>query len=99
MFTHTTKVISAGILLIFCLTPGIAPQGQVIRSRARQRVGRVALPTPPFNPNAGVLGSPKARGRTAAADAPRRPVKRGVGASNRNPRPGTPRKRRVRRGR
>lgn len=101
MSSHTTRVISAGMLLALCLTLDMAAHGQVVRSRVGrgQRVGGVVLPTPPYNPNAGVLSSPRARRRSSAKPAERREVGRHARAGKRNPKPVTPRRRRVRRGR
>lgn len=57
------------------------------------------MPTPPYNPNAGVLSSPRARRRSSAKPAERREVGRHARAGKRKPKPVTPRRRRVRRGR
>jgi hypothetical protein len=100
MFDHLRGVISAGVLLVCCLMlPDTAAHGQAIRGRVGrgQRVGRVVLPTPPYNPNAGILNGPKTRGRTTSGVAARRPAVGRVKAKDRNPRPGTIRGRRVRR--
>ena len=40
--------------------------------RGQRREGNIVLPTPPFNPNAGILGKPKARSRNASKATPRR---------------------------
>ena len=100
MFDYSTRVIAAGLLLAFCVTLETTTHGQLIRGRVGrgQRVGDVVLPTPPYNPNAGVLGSPRARRRPAAKPAERRTVGRKAGAGKRKPRPATPRRRRARRG-
>lgn len=101
MFNHSTRVISAAVLLAFCLMLDATAHGQVVRSRVGrgQRVGGIVLPTPPYNPDAGVLSSPRSRGRSSAKPAERRAVGRNARAGKRKPRPVTPRRRRVRRGR
>lgn len=98
------KAVTAVVILFFVLFLESAPpapgqEADIDRAPQRQRVGRVRLPTPPFNPDAGVLDG---RGRGAHGShgtGARRPPARRVKAANRNPRPGTPRRRRVRRGR
>src|ERR1051325_2677402 len=90
------------LLLVLCSELHTATRGQdvgVYRVRQGRRVGGVTLPTPPFNPNAGILDSGKGRGHNSPKAAPRRSPGRGRHASKRNPLPGTPRRRRVRRGR
>src|SRR5215211_1708276 len=97
-----TGVVTAAVLLFVFFSESPAPaRGQgigVYRGRQGRRVGRVTLPTPPFNPNAGILNSDKRRSHKSPKAAPRRALGRGKHAGHRNPLPGTPRRRRVRRG-
>ncbi len=87
-----TLLMAASIILAAGFTaPTRGQDAGVYRGRQGRRVGGATLPTPPFNPNAGILGS---RGVNH-----RRSTGRGVGAANRNPAPGTTRRRAVRRGR
>lgn len=87
-------------MLVCYEASGVPAHGQVTaRGGQGRRIGRVALPTPPFNPDAGILNVPKARRDRASKTTPRRKNNRSVRAGNRNPLPGTPRKRRVRRSR
>jgi hypothetical protein len=98
------KSVTAAFVALFAFSlgsPAPAP-GQgigVYRVGQGRRVGRVTLPTPPFNPDAGILDSGKGRGRKAPKTVPYRSLGRGKHAVNRNPLPGTSRGRRVRRGR
>jgi hypothetical protein len=98
-----TRVATAiAILFVFLVESSVPVAGQgvgVYRGMQRRRVGRVTLPTPPFNPNAGILDSRGGRGHDSPNTALRRQSRSGVKAANRNPYPGTPRRRRVRRGR
>jgi hypothetical protein len=58
--------------LVFSLGPGAPARSQMIEvggTRGR-RVGRVVLPTPPFNPDAGILDGPKSHGRDHTQAAP-----------------------------
>ena len=105
MIKLLTRATTAALLLLvfFAELPGPA-RGQgvgVYRSRRGRRVGRVTLPTPPFNPDAGILNShgghglPKAARRRSTrrrvrAAGPGTPRRRGV-RSARRPRPGRPR--------
>lgn len=100
MIPHQTKIVTACVLMLFFSQAVSLPaRGQVMaRGDQKRRIGRVALPTPPFNPDAGILNSPKTRRSTSSKATARRPNQRSVRAGNRNPLPGTPRKRRVRRG-
>jgi hypothetical protein len=101
-FYHSTRVIRAGLLLLaLCLASVSAARGQVIRSRRGQgqRVGRVVLPTPPFNPDAGILSGPRAGGKSSPKAGARRPAGRKARAKSRKPRAGTPGRPRARRGR
>lgn len=101
MIQHHNKRITASVLLlVFFVAAEIPARGQVTTGRGRQgrRVGSVVLPTPPFNPDAGILNGPRTRRATSSKVTQRRPVNRSVRDGNRKPRPGTPRKRRVRRG-
>ncbi|HVF48553.1 MAG TPA: hypothetical protein VNA19_00620 [Pyrinomonadaceae bacterium] len=89
------------MLVVFSLSLLATVEGQsiggVFRRRGQgRREGGIRLPTPPFNPNAGVLRSPKGDNRDAPKTTTRRSTKRRTNASKRSPRP-TPRKRRVRR--
>jgi hypothetical protein len=64
------------LLFTFSLELCVPARGQLIgvgRARGR-RVGRVVLPTPPFNPDAGILDSPKGRGHNHTPVVPRRRV-------------------------
>ena len=97
LWRHTAAVLLSCFLLL--PAPAWGQNIEVYRGRQGRRVGRVTLPTPPFNPNAGILDSGKGRGRNSPKVAPRRSVVHGKHADNRNPLPGTPRRRRVRRGR
>ena len=98
------KNIAAAFVVLFVLfldspAPARSQGIGVYRVRQGRKVGRVTLPTPPFNPDAGILDGDKGRGRKSTKAAPRRSLGRGKHPSNRNPLPGTPRRRRVRRGR
>jgi hypothetical protein len=100
-FTKTTKTVIW--LLLFFLMAEIPTYSQGIRGRygrgQGRREGSIVLPTPPFNPDAGILRSPKGRGRNMPKVTPRRSINPKLNVNNRNPRPGTPRRRRIRRGR
>ena len=98
---HTKAVTAAALLIVFSLAASVLTSGQVTPGRGRQgrRVGGVVLPTAPFNPDAGILNGPKTRRGTSTKVTARRPVNRSARAGSRNPRPSTPRKRRVGRGR
>lgn len=63
----------------------------VYRGRQGRRVGGVKLPTPPFNPDAGILGSGGVSRRGSPKAAPRKPRKRAV-RRGRNIRHRAPRK-------
>lgn len=103
MIPHSNKLIMAAFLFIFfSVAASVSARGQVTAGRIGQgrRVGKVVLPTPPFNPDAGILTRPKTRSSsTSTKPAPHRTTNRRVRAGNRNPRPRTPRKRRVPQGR
>ena len=96
-----TRVATAAVLLfVFSLESPAPARGQgvgVYRGRQGRRVGRVTLPTPPFNPNAGILNSDGRRGRDSAKKTSRRKAVGSAKAANRNPTPRTPRRRKVRR--
>ncbi len=99
MIKLLTRAATAAILLFvfFLESPGPA-HGQgvgVYRGRQGRRVGRVTLPTPPFNPNAGILDSRGGRRHDSPKTTRRRSTRRGVKTAG----PATPRRRRVRRGR
>ena len=101
MISHFRRAGEVGVLLlVISLAPALPVHGQIVGGGAGRgqgrREGNIVLPTPPFNPNAGILRSPKGRARKAPQVTPRRPLKRS--ANSRNPRPRTPRQRRVRRG-
>ena len=103
MIRHFTKLVVAAVLsLIFSTAAGSAARGQVLTGRdgqGRGRVSRVVLPTPPFNPDAGILTRTKTRHSTPTKVTPRRrrPTNRKIKAGKRNSRPpGTTRKRSVR---
>jgi hypothetical protein len=98
-----TKAATTSVLvMLFSLSMLIPVQSQLVggglRRRQGRREGRIVLPTPPFNPNAGVLGSPRGRGSNSPKVKPRRSISRRAHANQGNRRPGTPRRRRVRRG-
>lgn len=102
MIPHHTKAMTAGIMMfILFLTEGLPAHSQVTGERGGRgrRIGGVVLPTAPFNPDAGILNAPKARRASTSKVVSRRPNSNKAKISNRHPRPGTPRKRRVRRGR
>jgi len=87
-----------GVLCVLFLVSPAPARGQSVglyRVRQGRRVGSVTLPTPPFNPNAGILDGGKGRGRKAPKAVQRRSPGRGKRAVKRH----TPRGRRVRRGR
>lgn len=91
------------LMLALCLTLGSSAFGQWAgggygRGQGR-REGGIVLPTPPFNPDAGILRGRKGRARGGPGPAPRRAVVRRAGAGKRSRRPVTPRVRRVSRGR
>ena len=94
-----TRVVTAAVLLcVFFLELPAPARGQgigVYRGRQGRRVGRVTLPTPPFNPNAGILNSDGRRGRDSTKNTPRRTAAGGVKAGKRNPTRRTPRRRRA----
>ncbi|HEX8473066.1 MAG TPA: hypothetical protein VF666_03470 [Pyrinomonadaceae bacterium] len=95
---HPSKVVtSAVLLLVFSLCASVPASGQVVLGRGGngRRVGRIVLPTPPYNPDAGVINSPKTRRTTSTDAAPRRTAKRSAKSVKRNPRRATPRKRRM----
>ena len=94
-----TRAVAAAILLfVFFMESPVPARGQgvgVYRGRQGRRVGRVTLPTPPFNPNAGILDRRGGRGHDSPKTARRRSTRRGVKTAGH----ATPRTRRVRRGR
>ncbi|HEX8774127.1 MAG TPA: hypothetical protein VF735_10995 [Pyrinomonadaceae bacterium] len=66
IFRKTTNTV-IWLLLLF-LAAEIPVQAQGIGDTyktGQRREGSIVLPTPPFNPNAGILDRPKARSRTA----------------------------------
>ena len=72
-FTKTTKTV-IWLLLLF-LVAEIPVHAQGIGGtyrRGQRREGSIVLPTPPFNPNAGILSKPKARSRNAPKATQRR---------------------------
>lgn len=78
------------VLFVFFLESPTPARGQgigIYRVRQGRRVGRVTLPTPPFNPNAGILGSGKARVREAPKRVQRRATRRGIRAGTRHTAP------------
>lgn len=99
MLTLLTRAAAAAVLLfVFFPESPVSARGQgvgVYRGRQGRRVGRVTLPTPPFNPNAGILDRRGGRGRDSPKTTRRRSTRRGAKADA----PATPRRRRVRRGR
>jgi len=99
----TLNLAVAALILFSPASFASSARGQdigIFRAPQGRRVGGVRLPTPPFNPDAGILDSRRRRApdshKTAVRHSSRHNVKR---AANRNSRPGTPRGRRVRRGR
>lgn len=93
--------VKTGVLLLaICLALDSLAYGQWVGRGSGRRQGRreggIVLPTPPFNPDAGILRSRKGRVRNTSKPAARRAAGQ---ADGRNSRPGTPRRRRVRRGR
>ena len=95
------KAITVGVMLFVLFSESaVLTRGQNVRmtrSPQGRRVGRIRLPTPPFNPDAGILDSRRGRAHNSPKTTARRAPRRSVKATNRNPRPGTPRRRRVRR--
>lgn len=87
MYKRLTKATTAAVLTFVLLTAGCAAaQGQDIgtyRGRQGRRVGRVTLPTPPFNPDAGILNKRKGRKAGPTKAAMRRPTRRNTRAANR----------------
>jgi hypothetical protein len=64
VITRLSKAVSTAALLItLVLAGGAVARGQLIRVDKGRRVGRVILPTPPFNPDAPVLDDERGRGR------------------------------------
>jgi hypothetical protein len=91
------RAATAAVLLFvfFMESPGTA-RGQgvgVYRGRQGRRVGRVALPTPPFNPHAGILDGRVGSRHDSPKTTRRRSTRRGVKTAG----PATPRRRSVRR--
>ena len=93
----TTLAAAAAVLLCVCmLEPAVPAHAQgvgVYRGRQGRRVGRIPLPTPPFNPNAGILDSRGARKQESPKTTRRRPARRTVKAAV----PNTSRRRTARR--
>lgn len=90
-----TQAATAVLLLLFFMLPSAPARGQDIGlhpGRRGRRVGRVTLPTPPFNPDAGILGGRKGRGHISPKSTPR-PKTRRLKATKRNTNPRTTRKR------
>lgn len=80
-----THAATAAVLLLVFMSPEPA-RGQaagMYRVRQGRRVGRVTLPTPPFNPDAGILDGVKGRGHKASKGARRRASRRDVRAGSR----------------
>lgn len=97
MIKLLTRAAAAALLLLvfFVELPGPA-SGQgvgVYRGRRGRRVGSVTLPTPPFNPDAGVLNSRGGQGHDSRKTTRRRSTRHRVRAAG----PGTARRRGVRR--
>jgi hypothetical protein len=86
-YRRLNRVAAAFVMLCVLLLVSPAPaRGQgvgIYRGRQGRRVGRVTLPTPPFNPDAGILGSRKGRVDASPKAAPRRPKRRGVKTAKR----------------
>lgn len=103
MIKRLVRVASASVLLfVFILESSVPANGQSMGTYGRRqgrRVGRVTLPTPPFNPGAGVLDTPGGRARNSPKTSTSRAARRGDRTANRNTNPGTSRRRRARRGR
>ena len=102
-FKRLIKAGAFGVMLfVLFLGPSVSVRGQhvgIFRAPQGRRVGRVRLPTPPFNPDAGILESRSGRAHRSPKTRTRRPAAHGIKATNRNPHPRTPRRRRMRRGR
>lgn len=100
IFKNSVK--TCALLLAVCLALDSLAYGQWVGRgygrRQGRREGGIVLPTPPFNPDAGILRSRKGRVRNTSKPSPRRAASQ-ADAGNRPPRPGTPRRRRARRGR
>jgi hypothetical protein len=97
MIKLLTGAASAAVLLfvLFLESPGTA-LGQGVggyRGRQGRRVGRVTLPTPPFNPDAGILN------KRGGHDSPKATRRRSTRRNDKTNGHGTRRRRRVRRGR
>lgn len=79
---------AAAALTLFVLLSGSAApaRGQdagIFRAPQGRRVGRVRLPTPPFNPDAGVLDKGRGRAHGSPKTSARRPPKRRVKSGRR----------------
>ena len=94
---------ASGLLIfVFLLVTSDNAPGQgvgIYRGKQGRRIGRVTLPTPPFNPNAGILEARKGRGQDSPKTIRHRPTRAAVKATKRNTNRGTARGRGVRRGR
>lgn len=82
MIERFTKAATSAVLLFTLLIGShTAAQGQGVRlyrGGQGRRVGRVTLPTPPFNPNAGILSGRKGREHGSTSAAPRRSTRHGI---------------------
>lgn len=72
--------------LLFFFESSVPTRGQdagLYRAGQGRRIGRVTLPTPPFNPDAGILGDRKGRAHGPSKNARRRTARRGVRTARR----------------
>jgi hypothetical protein len=99
------RLIKAGaacvMLFVLFTDSSVSARGQevgIFRAPQGRRVGRVRLPTPPFNPDAGVLDGRSRRARDSRKTTARSPRRHRVKGVNGHPRPRTSRRRGGRRG-
>lgn len=101
MFQRLARAAAAAALLtVFFVALHAPAQGQgigVYRGRQGRKVGSVTLPTPPFNPNAGILNGRAGRRRETPKSTSRRKPATSVKAANRRHTRTTHGRRRVRR--
>jgi hypothetical protein len=98
------RLIKAGaacvMLIVLFSQSSVYARGQqvgIFRAPRGRRVGTVRLPTPPFNPDAGVLDRRGRRAHDSHKTTARRPRGHGVNGVNGNHRPRTSRRRKGRR--
>ena len=94
MMKRFLKAVVVVLLLAFSLEWGVPARGQLIEigKARRRRVGRVVLPTPPFNPDAPVLADERGRGRNRQKTAASSNVRKAGRTGHRRPRQVPPRK-------